>query len=183
MTEFRSLQLAQNFTDCPSLGHTLIQLCGKFEESGTFESRDMGLCDPKNCPFPVFARISRVPIFTIGPKFHRLSVSRQNNCVEILKKVGFSSLEIWVLTPKNTPSLCLQGYLEFGSLQWPKISPIVRLPAIQLCGKCEESGTFESRDMGLFDPQNGPFPVFARISRVRIFTIGPKFHRLSVSRP
>ena len=90
----------------------------------------MGLCDPKNCPFPVFARISRVRIFTIGPKFHRLSVSRPYSCVESLKKVRHSSPEIWAFVT-------------------PKMAPL----------------------------------VFARISRVRIFTIGPKFHRLSVSWP
>ena len=66
---------------------------------------------------------------------------------------------------------------------WPKISPIVRFLAIQLCEKFEESGTFGSRDMGLCDPQKGPFPVFAGISRVRKLRSGPKFHRLSVSWP
>ena len=99
-----------------------IQLCEKFEESGTFESRDMGLCDPQKCPFPVllFAGISRVRNLTIGPKFHRLSVSWPYSCVKSLKKVGHSSLEIWAfVTPKSAPFLCycLQGYLEFGTLQ------------------------------------------------------------------
>ena len=36
---------------CPKSHRLLaIQLCEKFEESGTFESRDMGLCDPKIDP-------------------------------------------------------------------------------------------------------------------------------------
>ena len=38
----------------------------------------------------------------------------------------------------------------------PKISPIIRLLAVQLCKKFEESGTFRSRDMGLCDPQIAP---------------------------
>ena len=54
--------------------------------------------------FPVFARISRVRMFKIGPKFHRLSVSWPYNCVKSLKKVGHSSLEIWAfVTPKIAP--------------------------------------------------------------------------------
>ena len=70
----------------------------------------MGLCDPQNClfhlwiGFPVFARISRVRVFEIGPKFHRLSVSWPYNCVKSLKKVGYLSLEIWdFVTPKIAP--------------------------------------------------------------------------------
>ena len=56
--------------------------------------------------FPVFARISRVRVFEIGPKFHRLSVSWPYNCVKSLKKVGHSSLEIWAfVTPKIAPLL------------------------------------------------------------------------------
>ena len=93
-----------------------IQMCEKFEESGTFESRDMGLWDPQKGPFPVFAGISRVRKLRSGPKFHRLSVSWPYSCVKRFKKVGHSSLEIWAFgTPKKAPFLCLQGYLEFGS--------------------------------------------------------------------
>ena len=74
-------------------------------------------CDPQKGPFPVFAGISRVRKLRSGPKFHRLSVSWPYSCVKSLKKVGHSSLEIWALViPKKAPFLCLQGYLEFGSL-------------------------------------------------------------------
>ena len=79
----------------------------------------------------------------------------------------------------NYSSSTLSPYRDISSSEayiWPKISPIVRLLAIQLCEKFEESGTFESRDMGLCDPQKGPFPVFAGTSRVRKLTSGPKFH-------
>ena len=58
----------------------------------------MGLCDPQNGPFPVFARISRVWNLAIGPKFHRLSVSWPYSCVKSLKKVGHSSPEIYLGT-------------------------------------------------------------------------------------
>ena len=93
-----------------------IQLCEKFQESGTFESRDMGLWDPQKGPFSVFAGISRVRKLRSGPKFHRLSVSWPYSCVKSFKKVGHSSLEICAFgTPKKAPFLCLQGYLEFGS--------------------------------------------------------------------
>ena len=182
---FARISRVRNLTIGPKISPIVrlpaIQLCGKFEGSGTFESRDMGLCDPENDPFPVFAKISRVRNLTIGPKFHRLSISRPYSCVECLKEVGHSSLEIWAfVTPKMAPFLwplsCVCKDISSSELyNWPKISPIVRLPAIQLCGKFEGSGTFESRDMGLCDPQNGPFPVFARISRVRNLTIGPNF--------
>ena len=48
--------------------------------------------------------ISRVRLFRIGPKFHRLSVSWPYNCVKSLKKFGHSSLEIWAfVTPKIAP--------------------------------------------------------------------------------
>ena len=77
----------------------------------------MGLCDPQKSPYPVFAGISRVRNLRSGPKFHRLSVSWPYSCVKSLKKVGHSSPEIWAfVTPKKAPFLCLQGYLEFGSL-------------------------------------------------------------------
>ena len=144
----------------------------------------MGLCDPQKGPFPVFTGISRVRKLRSGQKFHRLSVSWLYSCVKILKKVGHSSLEIWAFViPKKAPFLCLQEYLKFGSLDLAKNVTDCRLLAIQLCEKFEESGTFESRDMGLCDPQKGPFPVFARISRVRKLRSGHKFHRSSDSWP
>ena len=144
----------------------------------------MGLCDPQKCPFPVFAGISRVRMLRSGPKFHRLSVSWPYNYVKSLKKVGHSSLEIWAFVTPKRPLSCVCGDISSSEAYiWPKISPIVRLLAIQLCEKFEESGTFESRDMGLSDPHKCPFPVFAGISQVRKLRSGPKFHRLSVSCP
>ena len=101
-------------------------------------------------------------MFKIGPKFHRLSVSWPYNCVKSLKKVGHSSLEIWAfVTPKIAPldrvSCVCKDISSSDVYNWPKISPIIRLLAIQLCEKFEESWTFDSRGMGLFDPQNCPF--------------------------
>ena len=45
---------------------------------------------------------------------------------------------------------------------WPKISPIIRLLAIQLCEKFKESATLKSRDMGL---RYGPGIGFSGFSR------------------
>ena len=95
-----------------------IQLCEKFEESGTFESRDMGLCDPQKCPFPVllFAGISRVRNLTIGPKFHRLSVSWPYSCVKSLKKVGHSSLFVCMGTGFWYTGQCLQNHIIHNNI-------------------------------------------------------------------
>ena len=140
---------------------------------------------PKKAPFLCLRGFLEFGSLDLAQTFHRLSVSWPYSCVKSLKKMGHSSLEIWAfVTPKKAPFPVFAGISRVRKLTiWPKISPIVRLLAIQLCEKFEESGTFESGDMGLCVPQKGPFPVFAGISRVRKLTYGPKFHRLSVSWP
>ena len=112
----------------PTVRLLAIQLCEKFEESGTFESRDMTFVTPKKAPFLCLQGYLEFGSLHLAQNFTDLSVSWPYSCVKSLKKVGHSSLEIWAfVTPKKAPFLCLQGYLEFlantGSLtSGPKFS-------------------------------------------------------------
>ena len=149
--------------------------------------------------FPVFARISRVQMFEIGPKCHRSSVSWPYNCVKLksLLKVGHSILEIWAFVTHWPPKFPLWiGFPVFARIsrvRMFKIGPKFHRLSVSWPYNCVKSlkkvghSSLEVSRYGPLWPPKLPlwigFPVFARISRVRMFKIGPKFHRLSISWP